>query len=637
VAAPTVTIALANDTSGGNDITTNDALTGSADANATVTISEGSTVLGTTTADGSGVWSFTPTGLAQGLQTITASETNAAGLTGSSALTFTYERPNISFSWAKGVGGDWNTLSNWSPAGVPEAGDTALITKSGTYTVTSSQFNSVAVLNTQSAVTLAINAGRFDITGGTGAGKLAGKISVADAASLGLGADATQSNFNYTAVTTLAAGTDPTDLVVAGDVTLTGTGKINLAGSNDQIVSDGSPSSLTTTAGTTIAGLGTIGDGDLSFINGAKCIINANSSVSSAMTIATASFSNAGVVEATSHGVLVVDGDIANTSTGYLKAAASGAHVELDGATITGGTISTVSGSSIDSIGGLSEISTGTTLVNAGRLGAEGGDLIITGPLKSTGTLDANGALLDLAGPVLGSGKATIENGGTLEFGDAATAIKQLVTFTNIGSGIETLKFDAMASSTASLIYQGTISGFSATNDVIDFAGLTFVGTANPLHLALSNGNTIVTVTEGANQVSFKLAGNHLGDTFIVSQDGGTGTQIVDPPALTASAAAAPTSVLAAGGQGTAVAVRGDHFIFANGAEANATTHADLDAKEHVGDLDPGIEQQLAQELHATIASLPAFDPLHHIDGSLSLSWETQFHQIVQAAHGILH
>ena len=56
-----------------------------------MTISEGSTVLGTTTANVSGVWSFTPTSLAQGLQTVTASETNPAGLTGYSYLTFTYQ------------------------------------------------------------------------------------------------------------------------------------------------------------------------------------------------------------------------------------------------------------------------------------------------------------------------------------------------------------------------------------------------------------------------------------------------------------------------------------------------------------------------------------------------------------------
>jgi len=86
-----VTIKLADDTSGGKDITSYDALTGTADPNATVKISEGPTVLGTTTANTNGVWSFTPTSLAQGLQTITASETNAAGLTGYSYLTFTYK------------------------------------------------------------------------------------------------------------------------------------------------------------------------------------------------------------------------------------------------------------------------------------------------------------------------------------------------------------------------------------------------------------------------------------------------------------------------------------------------------------------------------------------------------------------
>ena len=48
--APAVTEALAHST-GANNVTSNDALTGTADANATVTLTEGSTVLGTTTAN----------------------------------------------------------------------------------------------------------------------------------------------------------------------------------------------------------------------------------------------------------------------------------------------------------------------------------------------------------------------------------------------------------------------------------------------------------------------------------------------------------------------------------------------------------------------------------------------------------
>ena len=53
-AALTVTVALADDT-GGTNITANDALSGAADVNATVTLTRGSTVLGSTTANGSGV------------------------------------------------------------------------------------------------------------------------------------------------------------------------------------------------------------------------------------------------------------------------------------------------------------------------------------------------------------------------------------------------------------------------------------------------------------------------------------------------------------------------------------------------------------------------------------------------------
>ena len=55
-----------------------------------VTLKEGVTLLGTTIADGAGAWSFTPT-LANGVHTITASETDASGNTGSTSLTFTLD------------------------------------------------------------------------------------------------------------------------------------------------------------------------------------------------------------------------------------------------------------------------------------------------------------------------------------------------------------------------------------------------------------------------------------------------------------------------------------------------------------------------------------------------------------------
>ena len=133
-AAPTVTVALAHDTGGTNNITSNDALTGTADANATVTLSEGSTVLGSTTTNASGAWSFTPTGLAQGSQTITASETNAAGLTGSSSVNFTYDTaaPTVTVALAHDTGGTNNITSNDALTGTADANATVTLSEGST-------------------------------------------------------------------------------------------------------------------------------------------------------------------------------------------------------------------------------------------------------------------------------------------------------------------------------------------------------------------------------------------------------------------------------------------------------------------------------------------------------------------------
>ena len=74
--APSVTESLAVDTgiSSTDQITSNPTLSGNGNANAVVILTEGTTVLGTTTANANGVWTFTPTGLAQGSHTIVASE-----------------------------------------------------------------------------------------------------------------------------------------------------------------------------------------------------------------------------------------------------------------------------------------------------------------------------------------------------------------------------------------------------------------------------------------------------------------------------------------------------------------------------------------------------------------------------------
>ncbi len=88
-------VALNNDTSGtavaiAAGGITNDStpvLTGTAEANSTITISDGDTIVGTTTADATGAWSYT-TSLTDGAHSLTATATDAAGNTSVASTAF---------------------------------------------------------------------------------------------------------------------------------------------------------------------------------------------------------------------------------------------------------------------------------------------------------------------------------------------------------------------------------------------------------------------------------------------------------------------------------------------------------------------------------------------------------------------
>jgi class 3 adenylate cyclase len=89
-----VTEGLASDTGSSSTdlITSNDALTGSGDPNATVAFTiDGVAIASTATANASGIWTYTPTGLANGSHKVTATETDSAGNVGAASLTFTLD------------------------------------------------------------------------------------------------------------------------------------------------------------------------------------------------------------------------------------------------------------------------------------------------------------------------------------------------------------------------------------------------------------------------------------------------------------------------------------------------------------------------------------------------------------------
>ncbi len=120
--APSI-VSFSTDSGVVGDHITNDntlTLTGAAEANSTVKVYDGVTLLGSVTANGSGAWTYTTTALANGAHSLTATATDAAGNAGvaSSALAVTIDTiapvaPTIaSFSTDSGVAGDHITSDN---------------------------------------------------------------------------------------------------------------------------------------------------------------------------------------------------------------------------------------------------------------------------------------------------------------------------------------------------------------------------------------------------------------------------------------------------------------------------------------------------------------------------------------------
>ena len=111
--APAVTAGLVSDTGvlATDKITSNDALTGSGDPNAVVHFTvDGQPIFATTTADNTGQWNFTPTGLADGQHTIVASETDFVGNTGTASLSFRLD--TTAAAVMAGLVNDTGTLAN---------------------------------------------------------------------------------------------------------------------------------------------------------------------------------------------------------------------------------------------------------------------------------------------------------------------------------------------------------------------------------------------------------------------------------------------------------------------------------------------------------------------------------------------
>jgi hypothetical protein len=158
--------------------------------------------------------------------------------------------------------------------------------------------------------------------------------------------------------------------------------------------------------------------------------------------------------------------------------------------------------------------------VNAGQLGATGGDLTVVGSLNNTakpgGTngLLADGHHLTVEGAVIGTGSALIQNGGVLEFSAASSA---KVAF---GAGHGSFILDSATN--AAFKFIGTITGF-ANSDDIDLGAIGFTdGDVNIAGQASFSGNTLTVHDNSGHSIglTFTDAGLSLSSFQIQNHSG---------------------------------------------------------------------------------------------------------------------
>ena len=194
--APTIA-SFSNDSGTVGDGITNDntlTLTGTAEANSTVKVYDGATLLGTATANGSGAWTYTTAALSNGAHSLTATATDAAGNTGaaSTAMSVTVDTaapvaPTIaSFSNDSGTVGDGITNDNTlTLTGTAEANSTVKVYDGATLLGTATANGSGAWSYTTAALTNgahSLTATATDVAGNTSAASTALAVTVDTAA-----------------------------------------------------------------------------------------------------------------------------------------------------------------------------------------------------------------------------------------------------------------------------------------------------------------------------------------------------------------------------------------------------------------------------------------------------------------------
>jgi hypothetical protein len=248
----------------------------------------------------------------------------------------------------------------------------------------------------------------------------------------------------------------------------------------------------------------------------------------------------------------IVLGTINNTGT---IATVSGIVVGAGGATLAGSgnvTLPDTTGNTINGLGTSTTLTNQNTISGAGTIGGDGlvltnqgvidatgtnplivdtgasavtnsgtleatnnATLFVASNITNTGHLIANNGTDIFAGAVSGTGTATVQGAGSIEFGSTTTSN---ITF---GAGGGTVTFDAASTLTGKL----SVTGFTL-GDTIDLADIKYSGSGP----TLTFNKGVLTVSDGTDVAKLNMVGNFTLANFHVAPDGSGGTLLTDPP-----------------------------------------------------------------------------------------------------------
>ena len=425
-----------------------------------------------------------------------------------------------------------NTASNWSPSGVPSAGNTYTFDNTGiTTTVTGNPSPGVLIVVNSSA----------GVKDYTISGVLSGATTVTKTGSSTLTLTGTNT---YTGITTVSAGTlsigsggttgaisNSSNVTVTNPATLTfnNTTGFTYAGviSGTGAVTKLAAGTVTLTGANTYTGVTTVTAGTLSIgSGGATGSITNSTSITNNATLTfnnTTGFTYAGVISGT--------GAVTKSATGTVTL--TGANTYSGITTVSAGTLSIGSGSTTGAISNSSNV----TVTNPGTLRFNRSDAY-----TYTGIISGTGAAIKLAaGALTLSGANTYSGGTTLSAGTL-----NINNASAIGTGTFTISAGTIDNTSGAAI---TLNTNNAQNWNADF---TFTGT-NPLNLgtgavALSANRTLTTTANtltvgGVIGGAFSLTKNGAGTLTLTGANTYTGITTVSAGTLSIGSGGATGSI----------------------------------------------------------------------------------------------